>query len=156
VLPSIASRINQSLSLGASLNVMYGKPDNKVAVNNIIGPDARLWLDDATWGVGANLGLLYELDPGTRFGITYTSPVKLDFSAQPQWSGLAPGLQALLPSRGLLDARTDLGVTVPQGCTRATTMRSTRAGSSWAASAGSNGPGSARWRSESTRTTPSG
>jgi long-chain fatty acid transport protein len=94
---------------------MYGKLDNVVAVNNIIGSDGSLSLDDTTWGVGANLGLLYEVDRGTRFGLTCNSPVKLDFSAQPQWSHLAPGLQALLASRGLLDARTDLGVTVPQG-----------------------------------------
>ena len=115
VLPSIATRIDEKLSLGASLNVMYGTLDNTVAVNNIIGADGSLSLEDTTWGVGANLGLLYEVDRGTRFGITYTSPVKLNFSAQPQWSNLAPGLQALLASRGLLDARTDLGVTVPQG-----------------------------------------
>jgi len=86
-----------------------------VAVNNIIGADGSLSLEDTTWGVGVNLGLLYEVDRGTRFGLTYTSPVKLNFAAQPQWSNLAPGLQALLASRGLLDARTDLGITVPQG-----------------------------------------
>jgi long-chain fatty acid transport protein len=115
VLPSIASRINENLSLGASLNVMYGKLENKVAVNNIRGADGSLSLEDTTWGAGVNLGLLYEVGPGTRFGVTYTSPVKLNFAAQPQWSDLAPGIQALLGSRGLLDARTDLGVTVPQG-----------------------------------------
>lgn len=115
ILPAIAARIDENLSLGASLNVMYGKLDNKVAVNNILGVDGRLSVDDTSWGVGANLGLLYEVDQGTRFGITYTSPVKLDFNAQTKWDGLSPGIQALLASRGLLDARLDLGVTVPQG-----------------------------------------
>jgi long-chain fatty acid transport protein len=115
ILPSIATRIDDKLSLGASLNLMYGTLDNEVAVNNIAGPDGRLSLDDSTWGVGVNLGLLYELDRGTRLGITYTSPVKLDFGTRPAWSGLGPGLTALLASRGLLDARTDIGVTVPQG-----------------------------------------
>jgi long-chain fatty acid transport protein len=115
VLPSIAARINEKLSLGASLHLMYGQLENRVAVNNLIGADGDLSLDDTTWGVGANLGLLYEVDRGTRFGITYTSPVKLDFSAQPRWSNLGRGIQALLGSRGLLDAGIDLGVTVPQG-----------------------------------------
>lgn len=115
VLPSIATRVNEKLSLGASLNLMYGKLDNTVAVNNIIGGDGSLSLEDTTSGAGVNLGLLYEMDRGTRFGVTYTSPVKLNFSAQPQWGNLAPGIRALLASRGLLDARTDLGVTVPQG-----------------------------------------
>ena len=34
---------------------------------------------------------------------------------QAQWEGLAPAIQALLNSRGLLNANVDLGVTVPQG-----------------------------------------
>lgn len=114
VLPSVAARVNDQLSLGASLNLMYGKLDNQVAVNNILGPDGRLSLRDNAWGVGANLGLLYEIDRGTRFGITYVSRVKLDFSAPAEFSGLSPVLTALLASRGLLNARTDIGVTVPQ------------------------------------------
>jgi long-chain fatty acid transport protein len=115
ILPSAAWRVNEHLSLGASLNAMVGKFENRVAVNNIIGSDGSLKLDDNAWGFGANLGLLYEVNQGTRFGITYTSPVKLDFSAQPQWSDLGTGIRALLASRGLLDANVDLGVTVPQG-----------------------------------------
>ncbi len=115
ILPSAAWRINENLSLGASLNAMYGKLKNVVAINNIIGPDGSLSLDDNTWGFGANLGLLYEMDQGTRFGVTYNSPVKLNFRAQTQWDGLAPGIRALLASRGFLDADVDLGVTVPQG-----------------------------------------
>ncbi len=115
ILPSAAWRVNENLSVGASLNAMVGKFENKVAVNNIIGPDGNLKLDDNALGFGANLGLLYEVDRGTRFGITYNSPVKLDFSAQPQWNDLGPGIRALLASRGLLDAGVDLGVTVPQG-----------------------------------------
>jgi long-chain fatty acid transport protein len=115
ILPSAAWRIDENLSLGASLNAMVGKFENRVAVNNIVGSDGSLELDDNAWGFGANLGLLYEVNQGTRFGITYTSPVKLDFSAQPQWSDLGTGIRALLASRGLLDANVDLGVTVPQG-----------------------------------------
>ena len=115
ILPSAAWRVNENLSLGASLNAMVGKLDNKVAVNNIIGPDGSLTLADNVWGFGANLGLLYEPDRGTRFGITWNSPVNLDFRATTHWDGLAPGVRALLASRGLLNANVDLGVTVPQG-----------------------------------------
>jgi long-chain fatty acid transport protein len=115
LLPTAAWRVNDNVSVGASLNAMYGKLKNEVAVNNIIGSDGNLSLDDNTWGFGANVGLLYEMGPGTRFGITYNSPVKLSFNAQPQWDGLSPLIRALLVSRGLLDANVDLGVTVPQG-----------------------------------------
>ena len=115
IVPSAAWRVNESLSVGAGLNAMVGKLENVVAVNNIAGPDGSLTLDDNAWGFGANVGLLYELDRDTRFGITYNSPVNLNFRAQAQWSGLGPGIRALLASRGLLDANVDLGITVPQG-----------------------------------------
>lgn len=114
VLPSVAWRVSPQLSLGASLNLMYGIFDTKVAVNNLVGADGQLALSDNVWGVGANLGVLYEMSPGTRWGLTWRSPVNLDFRAPAQWSGLAPGIRALLGARGLLDATVDLGVTVPQ------------------------------------------
>ncbi|MGH8680611.1 MAG: OmpP1/FadL family transporter [Burkholderiales bacterium] len=117
LLPSVAYKVNDKLSLGASLNIMYGKLENQVAINNALPAfaDGQLKLDDSTWGWGVNLGLLYELDPRTRFGLTYNSQVDLDFEAPVQFSGLAPGLNALLGARGLLNANLDLGIKVPQG-----------------------------------------
>jgi long-chain fatty acid transport protein len=115
MLPSIAYRVNERLSLGASVNAMYGYLKSVTAVNNIVTPsDGKLTLKDTKWGFGGNVGILYEASPGTRFGLTYNSRVKLDFSAPAKFSNIAPGLNALLATRGLLNARTDLGVTVPQ------------------------------------------
>lgn len=115
VLPSVAYRLDDRLSLGASLNVMYGVLQNKVMINNITGADGQLKLDDTHWGVGVNLGILYELDSRTRFGLTYNSQIDLDFAAQPEFSNLAPGVGGLLAARGLLDAPVKLGIKVPQG-----------------------------------------
>lgn len=115
ILPSVAWRVSDKLSVGASLHAMFGTFENTVAVNNIIGPDGSLKLDDTDWAFGANLGLLYETSPTTRFGLTYTSAVDLDFASAAQWRGLAPGISLLLNSQGLLNANVDLGVTVPQG-----------------------------------------
>jgi len=115
-LPSIAYRVNDKFSVGGSLNVMYGILKNKVAVNNVApgAADGRLELDDNAWGLGFNIGLLYEVNPGTRFSLTYNSQVDLDFEAPAEFSNLAPGLEALLRARGLLDANVNLGVKVPQ------------------------------------------
>ncbi|TLD45688.1 MAG: 47 kDa outer membrane protein [Accumulibacter sp.] len=113
--PAVAYRVNEQLSIGASVNAMRGMFKTKVGVNNIFGPDGQLELDDNVWGFGGNLGLLYEFDPGTRVGLTYNSPVKLDFSTRPKWSGTGPLLGAVLGATGLQNARVDLGITVPQG-----------------------------------------
>lgn len=115
ILPSVAWRVQEHLSLGASLVAMYGMLDSKVAVNNLVGADGQLAVDDNTWGFGARLGALYELGPGSRIGLTYNSQIKLDFRSPAEFSGVGPLLTALLRARGLLDANVDLGVTVPQG-----------------------------------------
>jgi long-chain fatty acid transport protein len=116
VVPSIAYKVNDRLSLGAGINAMYGIFDQQVAVNNALPSlgDGRLEIDDNTWGWGGNVGVLYEPTPGTRLGLTYTSQIDLDFSGRAKFSGLGPILTALLQSRGLLDANLDLGVKVPQ------------------------------------------
>jgi len=106
--------VTDNFSVGASLVAMHGIYKNQVAVNNIIGTDGQLKLEDKTWGFGFNLGLLYEFDPRTRIGVTYNSEVDLNFKAPFEFSGLSPGLNALLNARGLLNATLDLEITVPQ------------------------------------------
>jgi len=117
LLPSLAWKLNPEFSVGASLNATYGISQAQVAVNNARPgyPDGMLEMDATDWGFGVNLGALYEPSPATRFGLVYNSAVKLDFAAPAEFSGLAPGMEALLGSRGLLNAQVDLGITIPQG-----------------------------------------
>ena len=126
ILPSIAYKVNDKLSLGASVNAMYGYFKQQVAINvpDVLRPgvvipsqraagDAQLRLKDETWGWGANLGLLYEADKDTRFGLVWTSAVKLDFSDQAQFVNLG-NLGTTLQSRGLLNPTINVGIKVPQ------------------------------------------
>ncbi|WP_291992990.1 outer membrane protein transport protein [Candidatus Accumulibacter sp. ACC003] len=115
-LPSIAYKVDDKLSLGASVNAMYGKYTNQVAINNVAPGfgDGRLKLEDNTWGWGLNLGMLYEIDPGTRLGLTWNSQIDLDFKASAKFSGLAPGLATVLGNRGALNSDIKVGIKVPQ------------------------------------------
>jgi long-chain fatty acid transport protein len=115
LLPSVAWRVSPEVSVGASLNAVYGVLKQQVAVNNIVGADGQVSLDDKTWGVGVNLGLLVEPSAHTRFGVTYNSQVRLDFSAPTEFSGLSPLLESLLRARGLLNATLDIPIYIPQG-----------------------------------------
>jgi len=116
LLPSIAYKVNEQLSLGASINAMYGIYENQVAINNVNPAfgDGRLELDDKTWGWGVNLGLLYEIDANTRLGLTWNSEVDLDFDAPADFSNLAPGLNTILSNRGVLNSNIKVGIKVPQ------------------------------------------
>jgi len=113
--PAVSYRVNNWLYLGAGLNIMYGYLDDKVAINNIIDalPDGQLEYDDSEWGFGANLGILVEPKPGTRFGLTYLSEVKLTLVPCPNSAAWArPG--AVLSNQGLTTSRLDLSMRVPQ------------------------------------------
>jgi long-chain fatty acid transport protein len=115
-LPSIAYKATDKLSLGASVNAMYGIYKQKVAINNVNPAfgDGQLKLDDNAWGWGANLGVLYELDARTRLGLTWSSSVDLDFESSAEFSGLAPGLNTVFGNRGLLGSRIEVGIKIPQ------------------------------------------
>jgi long-chain fatty acid transport protein len=115
IMPSISYRISDVVSLGFGINAMYGILDQKVAVNNLgPQPDGMLALDNSTWGVGANLGILFETGPYTRFGIDYLSSVKLNFEDTPKFTGLGTILEEVLDRMGLLSAQMEIGLTVPQ------------------------------------------
>jgi len=117
LLPTVAYRVNEWLSLGAGLTAMYGAMEMKVAVNNS-GPlderaDGELKLKDEDWGFGGNFGVLIEPAKGTRFGVTYLTQTKLDFKDSPSFSGITNPL--LQPVAGRLSATDlDLGVKAPQ------------------------------------------
>ena len=114
--PAVAYRVNDQLSLGASVNAMYGIYKNEVAINNLAprASDGQLKLDDTDWGWGANLGLLYEVDDRTRLGLTWSSQVDLNFESRTKFSGLGPVLEGLLARRGILDSTVKVGINVPQ------------------------------------------
>jgi long-chain fatty acid transport protein len=86
-----------------------------VALNNLlVGQDGRLKFSDDELGPGGMAGLMLEPIEGTRFGVTYTSPVKLDFKDRPSTKNLGPVFQFLQDTRGLFTRTIDLGLTVPQ------------------------------------------
>jgi long-chain fatty acid transport protein len=119
LMPAVAWHVTDGLSVGATINTMYGHLNQVVAVLNVEPqtPEGSLQVSSSTLGIGGNLGVLYALSPATRFGVTYTSPVKLNFSSKPGFNGLGPGLSAVLAATGLDAATLDLGMKVPQTVT---------------------------------------
>ena len=114
-MPAVAFRINDWLSFGCGLNVMLGVLREKAAVRTLLpGSDGQVKYHDLTAGVGGDVGFLIHPDEKTRIGITYLSPVDLNFADVPHFRGTGPVLVALLKRRGLLGTSVDLGITVPQ------------------------------------------
>ena len=79
--PSISYRVNEKLSLGASLPIMYSELDMDIAVPNgnspVQGPDGKVNLDGDDVKVAGSLSFLYQFSQRTRLGARATS--KFDF-----------------------------------------------------------------------------
>ncbi len=76
--PAVAYRVNDWLSLGASVAINYTKFDFKVAIPTLT-TDAKLKIDGADeWQWSFSLGAMLELQEGTRLGINYFSEVEND------------------------------------------------------------------------------
>jgi long-chain fatty acid transport protein len=81
--PSVAYRVNNWLSLGAGVTVMYADLTYKLAappINPPAGGAGKVKVDGDDFAFGYNFGALFELSPGTRIGVTYVSKVEPDFS----------------------------------------------------------------------------
>jgi long-chain fatty acid transport protein len=112
--PGIAFRINDWLSVGAGFSVTYALLSQTTAVNNLLDglPDGRLKFKADDWGFGGNAGILLELSPQTRLGLTYRSPLDLSFKDRIRFTNLGPGLRRALDSR--IRNGTELDQTLPQ------------------------------------------
>jgi len=113
LMPSVSAKLTDWLSVGAGLNAMYGYLDTKVAIRQIDYADGKLKVKDSIWGFGANAGILIEPAKGTRIGVSYLSPVDLNFEDTPSFKGLDPAGLGALP-RFQDPGQLNLDVTVPQ------------------------------------------
>lgn len=112
--PSLAYRLHEKVSVGASFNAMYGILSERAAVNNSpLGlfnqADGRIKVKDNDWGYGWSLGILFEPTDATRLGLTYTSKIDLDFESTLETTNV---LTAILPNS--FSTPVDLSMTVPQ------------------------------------------
>jgi len=112
--PTIGYKIAPWLSIGGGVSVVEGKLSERVAVNTLLEPgDGRLKYDASDVGYGYNLGVLFELSPQTRVGVTYVSKVDLEFKDDLRFKNLGPVLEGALNATGLLNAQLKIDMTIP-------------------------------------------
>lgn len=115
-MPAVAYRMSDKWSVGAALNATLGILRAQAAIDNSLESraDGKVEMSDNTWGFGGNLGLMYEADKKTRVGLTYNSPVSMDFSSTPSYTNLGPVLEQRLRDSGWLDRKINRKTTIPQ------------------------------------------
>ncbi len=113
--PTIGYRLAPWLSVGGGISLVYGQMSERVAVNTLLEPgDGRLKYDATDVGYGFNLGVLFELGPRTRVGVTYASEVDLEFKDDLRFKNLGGTiLGAALDATGLLNGSLEIDITIP-------------------------------------------
>ncbi len=113
--PSAAFKVNDWLSIGAMFNILYSKLNTQSAIRNFFSEaDGQLNYEDDDFGFGGGFGLLIEPREGTRFGVTYYSPVNVSFSDAPELKGVGPILGGVLSRLGMNGRNVGMDFTIPQ------------------------------------------
>lgn len=116
LVPSAAYRFNDEWSVGVGLKAMYGFLQTEAAIDRsplglLDRSDGQFKYADSTWGYGANLGVIYAPQAGTRIGLAYTSKVDLNFEDRLDVKGTGPLLNRVNGTNTKID------MSVPQTAT---------------------------------------
>ncbi len=108
-------RINDWLSVGGGLSLVYGELDAQTNINNRFdgSADGRIKFKDSDTDIGWNAGLLIEPRSGTRVGLTYISKVDLNYKDKASINGAGPVLDAALQLSGLKNRESGFDFTLP-------------------------------------------
>lgn len=100
--PSIAYRVNDTVSLGAGISFqrLEAEYNRQVAVGSttpgltpiVVATPLKLSLDDNSWGW--NVGGLFTLSPATKVGVSYRSSIKYDLEGDINLSGPSAAVNA--------------------------------------------------------------
>jgi long-chain fatty acid transport protein len=112
---AVGYRVNDWLSVGGGMSLVYGELDVQTNINNLLdgGQDGRIKLKTDDTDVGWNAGVLVEPAAGTRLGLTYISKVDLKYKDRPSFNGAGPLLNGALQLSGLANAQTTFDFTLP-------------------------------------------
>ncbi|HMR30829.1 MAG TPA: outer membrane protein transport protein [Geminicoccaceae bacterium] len=111
-----AYEITDWLSVGGGPFALYGKLDQGGKINNLDPRrgDGDFHVSDSEVGYGGMAGVMLTPKPGTRLGVSYISPVELDFEDVLSTSNLGPLASDIAERLRASERNIDLGITVPQ------------------------------------------
>ena len=96
--PSVAYRVNDKLSVGGAVQVGYTSVTLSQAIDlQALGAaaDGLGTVNGNDWGVGGDIGFLYELSPTTRIGVNWRSQVSYRIVRHRRSSKCRRGRQAI-------------------------------------------------------------
>jgi long-chain fatty acid transport protein len=125
--PSVAYRISSQWSVGGGISAQYVDAELKNAIDygtidaatggvfGLIpqGADGKVTLEANDWAWGFNLGVLFELNENTRFGLSYRSKVKYEIDDGDAKFTTPAAAQPLANALGLVDTKASTDIDLP-------------------------------------------
>lgn len=98
--PSIAYKINDTLSIGVGISAMRSEAELNRSVNFGAVGEGAASVKGVDWGFGANIGTIINITPATRIGLAYRSQVKQNLKGTVRFRLPAAISTVLVPDGG--------------------------------------------------------
>jgi long-chain fatty acid transport protein len=98
---TLGYELTDQWSIGGGPIIMYTDSTSKARVNNLVGPDGKVKLEEDGFGFGWQLGLMYDISDTARVAAVYRSELDPDLSGKPEFRNVDPLLESTLKSNGL-------------------------------------------------------
>jgi long-chain fatty acid transport protein len=99
--PSLAIKVNDVLSLGLGFDLAHASLHAKAGIPT--STTNRQDFKTDSWGVGANIGAMFQLSPSTRVGLAYRSGMSFDMEGKQQLYSAVAGSATLKNSKVTID-----------------------------------------------------
>lgn len=111
---TLGYELTDQWSIGGGPIIMYTDSTSQARVNNLIGPDGKVKLEEDGFGFGWQLGVMYDISDTARIGAVYRSELDPDLSGKPDFKDVSPLLEGTLRAKGLWEKTIDVDFKVPQ------------------------------------------
>lgn len=111
---TLGYELTDQWSVGGGPIIMYTDSTSKARVNNLVGSDGRVELEEDGFGFGWQLGLMYDISDTARVAAVYRSEIDPDLSGKPDFHNVGPLLESTLKAKGLWEKNIDVDFKVPQ------------------------------------------
>lgn len=104
--PTAAYKVNDHLSIGASLNVYHGETElNRLVPFSILfsAPDGRFRFEGDGQALGATVGVLWKINEHHTAGVVYRSPFSINFEGSAVVRGDVTGFFGKSPASAEID-----------------------------------------------------
>jgi len=111
---TLGYKLTDQWSIGGGPIFMYVHSKSQARVNNLVGADGKARITESGFGLGGQLGLMYDISDTARVAMVYRSPISLDMSGKPRFWDINPLLEGVLMAKGLHDQSVNVELNVPQ------------------------------------------